>query len=192
MLMGFIWLGMLSVSVLFGCATGRMAETSAGLMEGAEAAVTLCISITGAVCLWSAVMEVMHRSGLSDSLSRLLRPLLRRIYPRSFADPDCARAISENFSANLLGLGNAATPAGIRAVRGIVRLQGESTAGSELCRLVVMNTASVQLIPATVAAIRAGCGASDAFDILPCVWVSSFASVCVGLLTARILERSER
>lgn len=189
MLMSYIWLGMIALSVLYGCAVGSIADVSSGLMEGAGEAVTLCLSIAGAICLWSAVTEVMRQSGLSDSLSRLLRPLLRRLYPKAFTDPDCARAISENFSANLLGLGNAATPAGIRAVKGMVRLQGEPVAGNELCRLVVMNTASVQLIPATVAAIRAGCGAADAFDILPCVWISSLASVCAGLLAARALER---
>lgn len=189
MLMSYLWLGMAAAAVLYGCAGGNIAAVSSGLMEGAGEAVTLCITVTGALCLWSAVMEVMRQSGLSDSLSRLLGPLLRRLYPGAFSDPDCARAISENFSANLLGLGNAATPAGIRAVKGMVRLRGAPVADGELCRFVVMNTASVQLIPATAAAIRAGCGAADAFDILPCVWLSSLFSVCIGLLAAKALER---
>lgn len=187
MLMAYIWVGMLAVSVLYGCWAGAVAEVSAALMEGAAAAVELCLSIGGAVCLWTGVMELMRRSGLMESLSRLLRPLLRLIFPRSFADPDCAQALSANFSANLLGLGNAATPAGIRAVKRMSALG--SAAENELCRLVVMNTASVQLLPATVAAVRAACGAADAFDILPCVWISSLVSVGAGLLTERLLER---
>ena len=187
MLMAYIWVGMLAVSVLYGCWAGTVAEVSAALMEGASAAVELCLSIGGAVCLWTGVMELMRRSGLMEGLARLLRPLLRLIFPRSFADPDCAQALSANFSANLLGLGNAATPAGIRAVKRMSALGG--AAGDELCRLVVMNTASVQLLPATVAAVRAACGAPNPFDILSCVWISSLASVSVGLLTARALER---
>ena len=187
MLMAYIWVGMLAVSVLYGCWAGTAAAVSAALMEGASAAVELCLSIGGAVCLWTGVMELMRRSGLTQGLSRLLRPLLRLIFPRGFADPDCAQALSANFSANLLGLGNAATPAGIRAAKRMSALGGK--AGDELCRLVVMNTASVQLLPATVAAVRASCGAQNPFDILPCVWISSLVSVSAGLLTARALER---
>lgn len=94
-------------------------------------------------------------------------------------------AVSGNLSANLLGLGNAATPLGIRAARRMA-LGAEGTASNELCRLVVLNTASVQLLPTTVAAVRAGCGAAAPFDILPAVWISSLLSVSVGLLTARL------
>ena len=188
MLMAYIWVGMLAVSVLYGCWAGTVPAVSAALMEGAAAAVELCLSIGGAVCLWTGVMELMRRCGLMQSLSRLLSPLLRLIFPKSFADAGCAQALSANFSANLLGLGNAATPAGIQAVKRMSALGGS---GNELCRLVVMNTASVQLLPATVAAVRAACGAADAFDILPCVWISSLASVSVGLLAARLLERGQ-
>ncbi len=190
MLMAYIWVGMLAVSLLYGCWAGTAAEVSAALMEGAAAAVELCLSIGGAVCLWTGVMELMRRCGLLEGLSRLLSPLLRLIFPRSFADPDCAGALSANFSANLLGLGNAATPAGIQAVRRMKEL-GPGTE-NELCRLVVMNTASVQLLPATVAAVRSACGAANAFDILPCVWISSLVSVSAGLLAARLLERGAR
>jgi spore maturation protein A len=114
---------------------------------------------------------------------------MRRIYPESFADADCGDAIALNFSANLLGLGNAATPAGLRA---FARMRGGTapgTASDEMCRLVVMNTASVQLIPATVAAVRAHLGAAAPFDILACVWLTSLCSVAAGLLTAKALER---
>ena len=188
MLMSWIWLAMVTASVLFGAATGRLDAVSAAVTEGAGAAVTLGIGIAGTVMLWSAVMEVMRQSGLLSALTRLLRPLLRRIYPRSFADPDCGDAISLNFTANLLGLGNAATPAGLQALTRMRAQSGNSTASDEMCRMVVMNTASVQLIPATAAAVRASLGAASPFDILPCVWLASLCSVCAGLLTARLLE----
>lgn len=193
MLMTYIWLGMAAASVLFGAATGRLAAVSAAVTEGAGAAVTLCLGITGALCLWSGVLEVMRRSGLLDALTRLLRPLLRRVYPRAFAaDSRCADAVSANFAANLLGLGNAATPAGLRAAARMAALGTPGEASDELCRLVVMNTASVQLIPATAAAVRASLGSAAPFDILPCVWASSLCSVAAGLLVARLLERAGR
>ena len=192
MLMTYIWLGMAAAAVLFGAATGRLDAVSAAVTEGAGAAVTLCIGIAGAVMLWSAVMEAMRQSGLLAALTRLLRPLLRRIFPRSFSDTDCGDAIALNFTANLLGLGNAATPAGLRAFTRMQRLSEKDTASDEMCRLVVMNTASVQLIPATVAAVRASCGAAAPFDILPCVWLTSLCSVSAGLLTAKLLERFSR
>ena len=192
MLMTYIWLGMTAAAVLFGAATGKLNAVSAAVTEGAGAAVTLCIGIAGAVMLWSALMEAMRQSGLLAALTKLLRPLLRRIFPQSFADADCGDAIALNFTANLLGLGNAATPAGLRAFQRMQRLSGGDAATDEMCRLVVMNTASVQLIPATVAALRASLGAAAPFDILPCVWLTSLCSVSAGLLTAKVLERFSR
>lgn len=134
-------------------------------------------------------MEIMQRSGLTDSLSKALSPLLRRLFPRSARDPDTLRALSANVSANLLGLGNAATPMGIRAARGMAKHAKNGVAGRELCLLVVINTASIQLLPTTVAAVRAANGAAAPFDILPAVWLSSIASVTVGILAACILGR---
>lgn len=188
--MGCIWLGMIAASLLYGAYAGTLDAVSSAVTEGAGAAVTLALGLAGAMALWSAVMELMRQSGLTESLSKLLRPFLRRVYPRAFADPDCAGDLSANFSANLLGLGNAATPAGLRAVSRMAEQNG--AASNELCRLVVMNTASVQLIPATVAALRAAQGSSAPFDVLPCVWITSVASVSAGLLCAKALERIVR
>ena len=188
MLMSYLWLGMVAVSILCGAVSGRLEAVGAAVTEGAGTAVTLVLGLAGAMALWSAVMELMRQSGLADSLSRLLRPLLRRIYPESFArDGGCAGDISSNFTANLLGLGNAATPAGLRAA---AHMASGEAAGGELCRLVVMNTASVQLIPATVAALRASLGAAAPFDILPCVWLTSLCSVLAGLLAERMLGKA--
>lgn len=185
MLMSYIWAAMLAVSVLYGSFAGNMQAVSAAAMEGACAAVELCISICGPLCLWTGFMELMRRCALTDKLSTLLSPLLRRIFPVAYKDAECASSLSANFSANLLGLGNAATPAGIRAVQRMSLIPG---AENELCRLVVMNTASIQLLPTTVAALRAACGAGNPFDILPCVWISSAVSVSVGLLVSKLSE----
>ncbi len=191
MLMGCIWLGMLCVSIVFAALNGRLGELSAAILSGAGSAVELCISVCGALCLWSGLMELMREAGLASALACLFRPLLQRIYPNSFRNEAIAADISTNFTANLLGLGNAATPAGLRALSGMAAQSGKGIASNEICRLVVMNSASLQLIPATVAAVRGALGAENAFDILPCVWLTSIISVSAGLFTARLLEGKE-
>ena len=189
--MAIVWGVMVMASVVCAVAGGRMAQVSSAALEGARAAVELCISLAGVLCLWSGFMELLKQCGLERKLAALFRPLMRRLLPQTSRDAETMAAVSGNLSANLLGLGNAATPLGIRAARRMA-LGAEGRATDELCRLVVLNTASVQLLPTTVAAVRAGCGSAAPFDILPAVWVSSILSVSVGLLAARLLERVVR
>lgn len=189
MTLSVIWTVLAAVSVLFGAATGNAAEVGTAAMQGAGAAVELCLGIGGMLCLWSGVMELMRRAGILAGLSRLLHPLLSRLFPVAAGDEETMGWLSTNVAANLLGLGNAATPAGIKAAQGINRLSG---AGAELSRLVVMNTASVQLLPTTVAAVRAAAGCESPFDILPAVWLSSVCSVTVGLIVSHLLESAGR
>lgn len=118
MLMGLIWTAMIVVSVLFGCLNGTVGQVQQAALEGAHAAIELCIAIGGAVCLWCAVMELMRASGLAEALSHALRPILRRLFPESARHEAVLQPLSANVSANLLGLGNAATPMGIRAAEG--------------------------------------------------------------------------
>ena len=187
MAMPYFLTGLFSLSLLFGCATGQLSAVSAAALTGAQSAVELCLSMAGAICLWSGVMTLMDRCGLSEKLAALLRPLLRRILPNASRDSETLAALSANVSANLLGLGNAATPLGIRAATRMA--QGcDGVASDELCRLVVLNTASIQLLPTTVAAVRSAHGCAVPFDILPAVWLSSVLSVSAGLLAARGLQ----
>ena len=188
MVMSVIWSGMVGCAVFCGLLTGRGPQVAAAAMEGAAAAVELCLSMAGVLCLWMGVMEVMRRSGLSQGLSRLLRPLLKRLYPDFARDREVMDSISANVSANLLGLGNAATPLGIQAARRMSR-RTPGVASDSLCMLVVCNTASIQLIPTTVASVRAAAGCAAPFDILPAVWLASALSVTVGILAAKVMGR---
>jgi spore maturation protein A len=138
------------------------------------------------MCLWCGVGELMRRSGLRDRLAKFLGPLLRRLFPTLSKDPDGFSALCANVTANLLGLGNAATPMGIAACKAMNDSTG--TATNEQCRLVVLNTASIQLLPTTVAALRAGLGCKTPLDILPAVLLTSLSAVSVGLLAAYLLE----
>ena len=186
-MMTWLWSGMVVLSVLFGLATGQLDAVSEAALSGASSAVELSLTMAGVLCLWSGVMEIMNVCGISGGLARLFRPLLRRLLPQASRDSETLAAVSANVSANLLGLGNAATPLGIQAARRMAR-GCDGIASDELCLLVVLNTASIQLRPATIASVRAAAGCQTPFDILPAVWMSSALSVAAGLTAARVFS----
>ena len=184
MIMSWIWTGFLLVSLIFSWFTGQGSALSRAVMEGAQAGITLALSIAGSLCLWTGVGHLMENIGITGKVSTLLRPVLYRIFPGTKQDPALARDLSANICANILGLGNAATPMGISAAK---RMARGRIASDELCRLVVLNTASIQLIPANVAAVRSSLGCSTPFDILPAVWITSLTSAGLGLVCAWLL-----
>ena len=164
MVMSWSWTGIVAVSLLFALLEGRGNELSAAVAQGAQSGFTLAISMAGAICLWSGVEKLMDHAGMTQRLSDLLRPLLKHIFPTTRHNESLSKSLSANICANFLGLGNAAT--------------------DEMCRLIVLNTASIQLIPANVAAVRASLGCPAPFDILPAVWLTSICSAGLGLLSA--------
>lgn len=185
MALSVIWCAMLLFGIVFSFLSGNHMLT-ASLLSGAEQAVTLLVTLLGSLMLWSGLGKLLSGSGLQRKLEGLFRPLLGRLFPNAAQSPDAFGAICANFCANLLGLGNAATPFGVAAVKAM----GQGTrATDEQCRFIVLNTASVQLLPTTVCAVRASCGASAPFSVLPAVWLTSAASVTVGLLACRFFRR---
>lgn len=186
MVMSWIFTGIVCISLVYGVISGTTAEISAATATGAQAGITLAISMAGSLCLWSGVGKLMEHTGLTDTLARILKPITTRIFPSTKTDTILAGQLSSNICANILGLGNAATPMGIQAAK---RLAKGATAGDELCRLIVLNTASIQLIPSTVAALRASLGCDTPFDILPAVWITSLCSAGLGLTAAFIFGK---
>lgn len=186
MVMSWVWTLTLATSFLCGIYTGQGGALAGAVLQGAQAGITLSLSMAGALCLWSGVGSLMEQIGLTDAIARLLRPVLHWIFPGTRQDPALARDLSANICANFLGLGNAATPMGIRAAK---RMKKGSTASDELCRLIVLNTASIQLIPANVAAVRSALGCRSPFDILPAVWVTSLCSAGLGITAAWLLGK---
>ncbi len=184
-----IWICIVIFSILSACIQSKLGYLTTAAMEGAEQALTLCLTIGGPLCLWSALSNVMEKSGLTEKLGLLLRPIFKKLFPNACKDPLASGYMTANISANFLGLGNAATPMGIKAVQRMKELQGTTVASNEMCRFIVLNTASIQLLPTTVAAIRGAAGSHSPFDILPAVWVTSLCSVTAGLLAAKILGR---
>lgn len=186
MILTWIYTGIVGVSVIYAVLSGTTPQVSAAVATGAQAGITLAISIAGSLCLWSGVGKLMEHTGITKALSRLLKPIISKLFPSSQKDPLLAGHLSSNICANILGLGNAATPMGILAAK---RLAKGTTANDELCRLIVLNTASIQLIPATVAALRSSLGCDTPFDILPAVWITSLCSAGLGLIAAFILGK---
>lgn len=181
MVMSYIFFAIVGISMTFSVFLGNTSAVSSAITTGAQGGVTLAISMAGSLCLWSGVGKLMEKTGLTAVMSRLLRPLISRIFPRTRQDSILEGHLSANICANILGLGNAATPMGIKAAR---RLAEGDRANDELCRLIVLNTASIQLIPATVAAVRSSLGCATPFDILPAVWITSLCSAGMGLIAA--------
>jgi len=184
LVMSWIFTGIVAISIVAALILGLGSQLAAAVPQGAQAGVTLAISMAGAICLWSGVGKLMEKAGFTAFLSRVLKPFLARVFPTTRKDPVLAGTLSANICANFLGLGNAATPMGIQAAKRLARKAKDGIASNELCRLIVLNTASIQLIPATVAAVRVSLGCETPFDILPAVWVTSICSAGLGLCAA--------
>lgn len=185
--MGKFFFCAMAASLIFGGVNGRMDMVSTAALEESSHAVELSIKLLGSLCFWSGILSVAEKSGIVDSLRNILMPVLKFIFPRLKNEKKAMGAISMNIASNLLGLGNAATPLGISAMKELHRISGfSSSATKEMVCFVVMNTASLQLIPTTVAALRLENGAKNPLDILPAVWFVSFCSLAAGMFFAKL------
>ena len=185
-------------AILFAAFQGTTAEMSSGLLDGAKDAVGLALSMAGVICLWCGVVEVMRQCGLMEKLAKLLRLPISALFPEARADDMLRGDIAASVSANLLGLGNAATPLSIRAATKLREISergrentasGGSPASNSVCTLVILGSCSIQVIPATIAAARASQGAAGPFDILPAVWIATVCGCAAGLLSGALLKR---
>ena len=192
-MLNYIWGGMILLSLITSFFTGRVDATAAAAAEGAGAAVELCLTLLGILCLWTGLAKIGEKAGLVSLLSRLLAPLLRILFPKLEKDAPVRGSIVMNLVANLLGMGNAATPLGIKAMGELQkRNRFRSTASNEMCMLVVLNTASLQLFPTTLLSLRQVYGpASPAVILLP-IWLVSICALMAGVTAAKILERRRR
>ena len=187
-MLGFLIVLILSFSLITAILQGSLDAVCSALLASPQKAVELAVATGCGICLWSGVMEVARQAGLLKALSNLFSPIVSRLFPRIKKDSAAAQAVCVNLAANLLGLGNAATPLGIEAVRRMER-KSPGTASDAMCMLVVCNTASIQLIPTTVATVRSAAGSGTPFDILPAVWLASALSVGVGIAACKLFAR---
>lgn len=189
-MMNWVWFGLIALSVVCGICTGKIAAVSQAAVSGASEAVALFLVLLAAICLWNGLMRIADKTGVTGLLRRILLPFTKRVFPELPPDGPCMKAVSMNLAANLLGLGNAATPFGLEAMREMKKLSRRGNAASDpMVTFVVVNTASIQLIPTTIAAIRIKYGSAAPFDILPAMWLSSAVTLCFGVAAAKGLSR---
>lgn len=189
-MMNWVFCLMIGLSFLFAALTGRMDALSNAAMGQAGKAVELVLELMGTMCLWSGVMRVADEAGLTEKLAKLLRPVTARLFRGIPGDSPAMRAMSLNITANLLGLGNAATPLGLAAMQQLQKQEGGGkTATDNMILFVVLNTASLQLLPTTTAYLRLSAGSASPMDILPAVWLSSAVSVAGAVLLSKLLAR---
>ncbi len=188
-MMNYLWAGMLLLALVSAVMQGNMGALSAAVLNGANDAVSLCIKLLAALCLWGGVLRIAQDSGLTTHLSRLFSPLLRLLFPRLAGDSPALQAISMNITANMLGLGNAATPLGLEAMRHLDDLNGHGkTASREMIFFVVLNSAAFHLLPTTVAALRQNFGSANPMDIMPAAWISSLAALTAALGAVKLFS----
>ncbi|MCX7658753.1 MAG: spore maturation protein A [Oscillospiraceae bacterium] len=184
---------MIILSVIFGISTGRIDEVSNAALEEGAKAIELFLYLLGGMCVWGGIMRIADKSGLTGKLSSLFKPIAKLIFKNLNFNGKAFKAISMNVAANLLGLGNAATPLGIEAMHELEKEdRTKDSASDNMIVFTVLNTASITLIPTTVASLRLKHGSLQPFDILPCVWITSLLSVGTGLILALILNKTRR
>ncbi|MCD8390656.1 MAG: spore maturation protein [Firmicutes bacterium] len=182
--MNYIWCAMVLVSFVCAAANGTVNETAAAIAEGAAAAIETVLSFAGIMCFWCGIMRVAEDAGAVAALQKIISPVTKFLFPR--ANDEARRYISLNVTANVLGLGNAATPAGIRAMEALDKTNAEPSKPSyEMCMFLVLNTTSFQLVPTTIMSLRAAAGGDAAAVIAP-VWITSAVSVAAAVTAVKL------
>lgn len=184
-----IWFGMILASVICAACTGNLGSLSTAVMDGAGDAVELTVFLLGSMCAWLGFLRIAEKSGLTDLLASAFSPVIDRLFPEYRDDPEIKGKMCMNLSANFLGLGNAATPLGLAAVSAMTKKNRGDTPTKGMILFVVFNTASIQLLPINMAAMRSSCGSAEPFAILPEIWITSLLSLLTCVLFCKLAER---
>ena len=188
--MNYIWAMLMIISIFCAFTTGRMPILLNSILTGAGKAIELVISLLGAMALWTGLMKIAEKSGITDILSKFFYPILKVIFPEYKKDSKVSKAICMNITANLLGLGNASTPFGLNAIKEMSKLNNNSdTANNSMVMFVVINTACLQLIPTSLLVLRQKYASPNPFDILPLLWIISIIALTAGIVSAKISGR---
>ncbi len=185
-----IWVGLMLTALAGSFLAGETAAVTEALLNGGKNTLTFMLTLGGSMCLWSGLLRVADKAGFTRLFARLTTPLMRRLFPDLPSEGEACRAMSMNMAANVLGLGNAATPLGLQAMKHLRAAAPDAThATRNMTVFAVLNTASVQLIPTTVAALRAEAGSANPFAVLPAVWITSLGAAIVAVTVARVFGK---
>ena len=198
-MLNYLWAGMTLTGILWGALHGQMTAVTDGAIQASKEAVTLCITMLGVMTLWTGVLEIGHRSGLVDQLARRMGPVLTFLFPRLDPDGEARKQISVNMIANILGRGWAATPAGLKAMEELKKVEEErgmggaarqeGTASNEMCTFLIINISSLQLIPMNMIAYRSQYGSVNPTAIVGPALAATFISTVVAVIFCRIMDR---
>lgn len=189
-MMNYIWSGLILISIICAFITGRISDVSDAIMNGAQDAITLVFSMFGMMCLWTGLMKIADKGGLTHILARFLFPVLKKLFPNYDKNSKPMKAICMNITANILGLGNAATPFGIEAMKEMQKGNKiKDTANNSMIMFVVLNTASLQIIPTLLTILRQKHSSTSPLDVLPAIWTTSIIALIIGVISAKILEK---
>jgi spore maturation protein A len=188
-MLNYIWAGMLLVGFVVSIFTGKIDETTQAAIETSGNAVQIAISLLGIMCLWTGIMNIVNKSGLINIIARYIKPFTSLLFPEISYRAPAMGAMVLNMVANMMGLSNAATPLGLKAMKELDKMnRNKSIASNAMCMFVVINTASIQIIPATVIALRASVGSNAPFEIIVTSWISSICALVVGVTAAKIMQ----
>lgn len=189
-MMNYIWSGLILISIICAFITGRISDVSDAIMSGAQDAITLVFSMFGMMCLWTGLMKIADKGGLTHILAKFLFPVLKKLFPNYDKNSKPMKAICMNITANILGLGNAATPFGIKAMKEMQKGNKiKDTANNSMIMFVVLNTASLQIIPTLLTILRQKHSSTSPLDVLPAIWTTSIIALIIGVISAKILEK---
>jgi len=188
--LNFIWAFLIIAGVLFAAINGKMAECTQAVIDAAKGSVELAIGLIGIMAFWLGLMRLAEEAGLVRFLSRILKPILRPLFPSIPSDDPALGAMVANFAANILGLGNSATALGLKAMIELERLNPhKKTASNAMCTFLAINTSSLTLIPATVIAIRASAGSANPAEVIGVIILVTSISTVVAITAVKILEK---
>lgn len=189
-MMNYIWCGIMLFSLVTSIFTGRLESTVNAGITAAQNSVTTVLSFAGIMCMWSGIMKIADKSGITDIIGKILSPITKLLFPRLKRTDEAMRQITMNITANLLGMGNAATPLGLSAMRSLDTLNKKSRyASDEMCIFAVLNTASFQLIPTTIMALRTASGSANPSEIIFPIWIVSLMSLLCAVIAVKIMLR---
>ena len=192
-MLNYIWPAFIIISFVFGICFGNIEATNTSIFESTENAVNLCIKLLGTICLWNGIMNIAQHTSIIYKIKKLLRPVLKRLFPTINEKDEAYTEISMNVVANIMGLGNAATPMGLKAMKSLQKRNSDKkTLSDEMGIFIVLNTASIQIIPTTVIAIRNSLGSHNPTAILIPVWGATICAGITAITTAKIILKKGR
>lgn len=189
-MLNIIWPVFLIVSFVYAIFSGRISEVNNSIFESTKLAVDLSISLLGTICLWNGIMQIASKTSIIEKLSIVIKPIMKRLFPDIKEGNKIHEQITMNIIANIMGLGNAATPLGLKAMKLMQKDNKEKeTLSNSMAILIVLNTASIQIIPTTVIAIRNTLGSNNPTAMIIPVWIATICAACAAILAAKILMK---